>query len=119
MTVAVYIAGIVFGCCVIWLVLASTGLGRMHSHNRDELELSWRRVWLPALASAAAAASFFIIRFVGVEAPVSPSVVIRGWLGFFFVFAAVFAASAALMMAVMRRATRFSRNKGKHQPSAR
>ena len=119
MTVAVYLAGVVFGCCVIWLVLASTGLARMHSHNPDELDLSWRRVGLPVLASAATAATFFIIRFVGVEAPVSPYVVIRGWLGFFFVFAAVFAASAAAMMEVMRRATRFSRNHGEHQPSAR
>ena len=112
MTVAIYLAGAVFGCCVIWLVVASARLGL------GETGPSWRRVWLPSLASTAAAATFLITRFVAVEAPVSADVVIRGWVGFLLVFAPVFAISAALMMAVVRLARRL-RNQAKHQPSAR
>ena len=112
MIVALYLAGVVFGCCLVWLILVSTGIGR------DGHDVSWRRVWLPILASTATAATFLMIRFVAVEGPVSPYVVMRGWLGFFFVFAAVFAVAAALVMAVMRR-LRFSRSHGEHQPSAR
>ena len=72
MAVAIYLAGAVSGCCVIWLVVASTGLGR------GETGPSWRRVWLSILASTAAVATFLIIRFVAIEAPVSVYVVIRG-----------------------------------------
>ena len=112
MTVASYLSGAVVGCCVIWLVVASTGLGR------DEIGPSWRRVWLPILASTAAVATLLILRFVAVEAPVSPAVVMRGWLGFFFIFAGVFAVGAALLMAVVSR-VRLSRSRSGHQPLAR
>ena len=112
MTAAFYLAGAVFGCCVTWLLVASTGLGR------DETGPSSRRVWLPVFASAAAVATFLIIRFVAVEAPVSRAVVMRGWLGFFFIFATVFAVGAALTMAVVSR-VRLSRSNSGHQPSAR
>ena len=112
MTLAIYLAGAVFGCCIIWLVAASAGLGR------NEIGPSWRRIWLPILASTAAVATFLIIRFVAVEAPVSPHVVTRGWLGFLLVFAPVFTMVAALMMATVHLARRL-RNQAKHQPSAR
>ena len=112
MAVAIYLAGAVSGCCVIWLVVASTGLGR------GETGPSWRRVWLPILASTAAVATFLIIRFVAIEAPVSVYVVIRGWIGFLLVFAPVFTIAAALMMAAVHLARRL-RNQAKHQPSAR
>jgi len=105
MAVAIYLAGALLVCCVIWLILASIG------RDRGDLSVSWHRVWLPVLASTVSAATLLMIRFVAIEAPVSAQVVMRGWLGFFFVFAAVFSATAALMMAVMGR-VRLSRSHG-------
>lgn len=109
MVVAGYLSAVAFGCCVVWLILASTGLDRMKSRGWDDRELSWRRVWPPVLASAAMGAAVLVIRFVEAEAPVSLYVVARGWVGLFCAFAAVAAGSAALIMGAVGWAARCSR----------
>jgi len=112
MTVAIYLAAAVLGCCVVWLLIVCI------RPDRNRTRPAWRRVWLPILASTAAVATFLMIRFVADEAPVSIAVVVRGWLGLFVVFSAVFAFVAALMLAVAGR-VRLARSHERPQPSAR
>lgn len=55
--------------------------------------------------AAAAVATFLMARFVAAEEPVAAAVVSRGWIGFFIIFAALFAIVAAALLAMARRGT--------------
>lgn len=102
MTVAIYVTGAVAACCIIWLFMASAGLDRGTGRR------SWRRVWIQILAATASVATFLMVHFIAIEAPVSASVVIRGWVGFLLIFAVVFTTAAALIMLIASPTYRLS-----------
>lgn len=111
MVVAIWFCGVLSGCCVAWLVLASAG------RIPGSAAAPWRSIWLAVLASTAAVATFLTVRFVAVESPVSSGVVMRGWFGFFVVFAGVFAVVAGLTTAIATR-MRTPRDPGAHGVSS-
>ncbi len=109
--IAAYIGLVAWGCCLIWLIAASSGLDRGKFMGWAQLEPSWTRVWAPALASGATAATYLIIMFAEGEAPVSVSVVLRGWLGLFVILSAASALAAAVIMALVKLGARQSRRR--------